>query len=211
MKPAPAHVTPCASHDPGDRVLAESQVASDPAMCPAPRRYAPTLWARGGPTWVASPSCRPSLRPRARAAARPERTRSLSMSRSNWAVREHRRHHPPMRRIDLERHAAHRDHRHAPARQPVEVSRSWVERPQRLSSVTRIASIAACLRQLHHPQPAPNGLPSCPTRFRGKTRPLHSRHARQSRPGRGAAVRIDWLVEPWRRWRRAVPIEPFWN
>lgn len=32
---------------------------------------------------------------------------------------EHRRHHPPVRRIDLEGHAAHRDDRHAPARQPV--------------------------------------------------------------------------------------------
>lgn len=55
---------------------------------------------------------------------------------------KHPRHHATVRRVDLEGHAAHRNYRDVPASQPVErIKQILVERPHRLSWVTRIVSM----------------------------------------------------------------------
>jgi hypothetical protein len=96
------------------------------------------------PAWARCPGCRPNTIPRARAAAMPERTRSRSRSRSNSASAAIivaislpcgvlRSNCSPVWAINDTRHDC----------KSFNVwNRSSVERPQRVSSVTRITSIS---------------------------------------------------------------------
>jgi len=71
--------------DRSDGVLAETEIAGDPAITAALGNERQHFGYQASDLGR-SPTCRPSFRPRARAAASPERTRSLSMSRSNCAM-----------------------------------------------------------------------------------------------------------------------------